>query len=119
MSRTAMVLLAGLAVVGCVVALLPAQESSRRTASKYRSGSEPPPRPTEAGPPPRSLIPPAAAPESLLPPNMLPANLQQQLQAASQQVTQEMAVAPTPPAAPSAFAPAALQAMPGPPASAT
>jgi hypothetical protein len=36
MSRTTMSMVAGLLVVGCVVALLPAQESSRRTASKYR-----------------------------------------------------------------------------------
>ena len=31
-----MAVVAGLVVLGCVVALLPAQESSRRTASKYR-----------------------------------------------------------------------------------
>ncbi|HZN33532.1 MAG TPA: CARDB domain-containing protein [Pirellulaceae bacterium] len=106
MSRTAMVLVAGLAVVGCVVALLPAQESSRRTASKYRTGAEPPPLPTDGGPPsPTESAP--TAPDSLLPPNMLPANLQQQLQAASQQVTQEMVSSPATP--PAAFAPAAAQ----------
>src|SRR5439155_7329301 len=36
MSRTSMGIVAGLIVLGCVVAMLPAQESSRRTASKYR-----------------------------------------------------------------------------------
>src|SRR5438132_2200803 len=36
MSRTSMGIVAGLLVLGCVVAMLPAQESSRRTATKYR-----------------------------------------------------------------------------------
>jgi Domain of unknown function DUF11 len=43
MSRSAVVIITGLMVVGSVVALLPAQESSRRTASKYRPGNPPPP----------------------------------------------------------------------------
>src|SRR6478672_2653638 len=54
MSRTTTATLTGLIMLGCVVALLPAQESSRRTASKYRmtpsgtptverSAAEPPP----------------------------------------------------------------------------
>src|SRR5437588_8007901 len=36
MSRTTIAMVGGLMVLGCVVAWLPAQESSRRTAGKYR-----------------------------------------------------------------------------------
>jgi uncharacterized repeat protein (TIGR01451 family) len=36
MSRSSSGIVAGLVVLGCVVAMLPAQDSSRRTASKYR-----------------------------------------------------------------------------------
>src|SRR5690242_6684379 len=54
MSRTTIATVTGLIMLGCVVALLPAQESSRRTAGKYRmtpsgvpaverSAAEPPP----------------------------------------------------------------------------
>src|SRR5262245_50139733 len=39
MSRSSMGIVAATIVLGCVVAMLPAQESSRRTASKYRPNS--------------------------------------------------------------------------------
>src|SRR3954469_11285803 len=39
MSRSSMGIVAGLIVLGCVVAMLPAQESSRRTATKFRPNS--------------------------------------------------------------------------------
>ena len=41
MTRSVVVIIAGLLCVGSIVALLPAQESSRRTASKFRPGYQP------------------------------------------------------------------------------
>src|SRR4051812_34369089 len=39
MSRTSTAIVAGITLLGCIVALVPAQESSRRTASKYKPTS--------------------------------------------------------------------------------
>src|SRR5439155_15478021 len=71
MSRTTIATVGGLIMLGCVVAWLPAQESSRRTATKYRmtpsgvptverAAAEPPP----VTPPTQRTFDPAAAPAS-------------------------------------------------------
>ena len=73
MSRFTVVLVAGLMVVGCVVALLPAQESSRRTASKFRATPEDASYTAES--PPQAVALPAlppTQPESFEPPAGLP-----------------------------------------------
>jgi len=57
-----MLAVAGLVVVGTVVAILPAQESSRRTASKYRSGA-----PAAALPADPTALLPIAVPPGLAP----------------------------------------------------
>src|SRR5262245_18548401 len=69
MSRTTMTMLAGLMALGCIVAMLPAQESSRRTASKYKPGANPWPSGGERqslSPPPGASLPPVvpAQPQS-------------------------------------------------------
>src|SRR3954469_13226767 len=60
MSRSFMGIVAGLVVLGCVVAMLPAQESSRRTATKFRSSS--------SGPAERPSLAPLNAADAELPP---------------------------------------------------
>ena len=76
MSRTAMVIVAGLVVAGSVVAMLPAQESSRRP-SKFRTGAEPIPLPTEPAPLLPAEIPaepaPIVTPNSIVTPHAVPA----------------------------------------------
>ena len=88
MSRTAMVVVAGLIVVGCVVAMLPAQESSRRRASAYEPQVEPMP-----------IVDPSA---------YTPAGggLQHELRAAGEQIVNEFAAPPATSGDVPAFAPA-------------
>jgi hypothetical protein len=100
-----MIVVAGLIVAGCVVAMLPAQESSRRRASAYRPPVEQITDPVDvAAPAPRGLnfVPApaanAAASESAAD------ELQKQLQAAGQQITNEYAAAKPSSAAPPAAA---------------
>src|SRR5262245_1055320 len=70
MSRTSMGIVAGVILLGFVVAMLPAQESSRRTA-KYRPGSQPAERPN-LSPGSEADLPPIVMPSGrLMPP---PAN---------------------------------------------
>jgi len=84
-----MVVVAGLIVAGCVVAMLPAQESSRRRTSAYQPEVEPAP-----------IVDPSA---------FVPTGddgLQHQLQAAGQQIANEFAAPPATPGDAPAFAPA-------------
>jgi hypothetical protein len=105
MSRTAMLVIAGLVAAGCVVAWLPAQESSRRTASKYRPGSDYTPPPSEPALAP-IVSPAAVAPTAATPPNRLPTgNLEEQLQASAAAVAQELSGEA--PSEPSSFVPPA------------
>lgn len=62
MSRTAIVIITGLFALGCIVALLPAEESSRRTASRFRTPSEQTP-PNSLPELPPSTLTPLALPE--------------------------------------------------------
>jgi uncharacterized repeat protein (TIGR01451 family) len=67
MSRTTIAVVAGLMVLGCVVAMLPAQESSRRTATKNRGsaqGGSTYERPSLTPPPNDSEYVPAAMPQT-------------------------------------------------------
>lgn len=88
MSRTAIVVVAGLIVAGCVVAMLPAQESSRRRASAYEPQVEPMP-----------IVDPSA---------YTPAGggLQHELRAAGEQIVNEFAAPPAAAGDVPAFAPA-------------
>jgi uncharacterized repeat protein (TIGR01451 family) len=62
MSRRVTIIVAAVMGLGCIVAMLPAQESSRRTASKYRSDASGAPGTTAVGTRP-NLSPPAGDPE--------------------------------------------------------
>lgn len=68
MSRSTSAIVASIAILGCIVAILPAQESSRRNASKYKPGTatESPERPNLS--PPTSLREGEAPAEPQLPP---------------------------------------------------
>ena len=94
MSRTAIVVIAGLIVAGCVVAMLPAQESSRRRASAYQPQVEQTPIVD-----PGAFVPAGSAADGDA--------LQSELRATEQQIANEFAPPPgnAPGAAP-AFAPA-------------
>jgi uncharacterized repeat protein (TIGR01451 family) len=86
MSRTTMATISGLLTLGCVVAWLPAQESSRRTANKTRASVE------ESTPP--SLLPDGNLPPIVPPPTSPPGgtatgNLRSQYSPIGQQLTRE------------------------------
>src|SRR5439155_12119329 len=106
MSRTSMGIVAGLLVLGCVVAMLPAQESSRRTASKYRPS-------TTGGPAERPSLAPLNPADAELPPVVTPPNRPVSTSTRSSFVPaeQQLEAAPSeqPPAA---FGPAATAGVP-------
>jgi hypothetical protein len=98
MSRTLIVVIAGLMVAGCVVALLPAEESSRRRASGYKV--VPQDSPAKLAPAPEEMqgLPPIVTPEQAgaeaapvpaAPPTSPPGSFSSDLRASSERATGE------------------------------
>src|SRR5262245_13823200 len=114
MSRSSMGIVAATIVLGCVVAMLPAQESSRRTAAKYRPspGSAPAERPSltplnpaDADLPP-VVTPPARSATSATRSNYAP----QQLESPPSELSPAASLIPQDPASNQAISPRALAA---------
>lgn len=114
MSRSSMGIVAATIVLGCVVAMLPAQESSRRTAAKYRpsASSAPAERPSltplnlaDADLPP-VVTPPARSATSATRSNYAP----QQLESPPSELSPAASLIPQDPASNQAISPGALAA---------
>src|SRR5262245_41800140 len=114
MSRSSMGIVAATIVLGCVVAMLPAQESSRRTAAKYRPSPSSAPaerpsltplNPADADLPP-VVTPPARSATSPTRSNYAP----QQLESPPSELSPAASLIPQDPASNQAISPGALAA---------